>query len=202
MTRPLFLLVWVSLCVTLALWLWRAEWKMEPTGLSVWSCIRPHFLLLPGQRGRQSRASGVFWSLSLTESSLQDKTHNIIWFMLILPYRTFQIQSTFGFSTNPQSKYELLKQVKFILAGSIHWAEEAHLKLGDKLCKDGEEGLCSGGLAVLSEEGGHLGELFHRLGLQGLQRLDCRVAVLQEALWVDFYTSKPAYSSWRIEGAF
>lgn len=60
--------------------------------------------------------------------------------------------------------------------------EEAHLELGDKLCKDAEEGFCSGGLAVLSEVGGHLGELFHRPGLQGLQRLDCRVAVLQEAL--------------------
>lgn len=71
MTQPLFLLVWVSLCVTLALWLWRAEWKMEPTGLSDWPCICSHFLLLPGQRGRQSWASGVFWSLGLTQGSLQ-----------------------------------------------------------------------------------------------------------------------------------
>lgn len=57
-----------------------------------------------------------------------------------------------------------------------------HLKLGYKLCEDAEESLGSGGLAVLSEEGGHLGELLHGPGLQRLQRLDGRVAVLQEAL--------------------
>lgn len=73
--------------------------KMEPTGLSVWPDARPDVSLLPGQRGRQSGASGVFWSLGLTESSLQDKTHNLIWFMLIFPYY-FQIQSTFGCSTD------------------------------------------------------------------------------------------------------
>lgn len=40
--------------VTLALWLWRAEW------------VRPSStLLLPGQRGRQPRAPGVFWTLCL-----------------------------------------------------------------------------------------------------------------------------------------
>lgn len=60
----------------------------------------------------------------------------------------------------------------------------AHLKLGYELSKDAEEGLCAGGLAVLCEVGGHLGELLHGPGLQRLQRLDGRVAVLQEALWV------------------
>ena len=57
-----------------------------------------------------------------------------------------------------------------------------HLELGDELCEDAEEGFCPGGLAVLAEVGGHLGELLHGPGLQGLQRLDRRVAVLQEAL--------------------
>lgn len=57
-----------------------------------------------------------------------------------------------------------------------------HLELEYKLCKDAEEGLWSAELAVLSEEGGHLGELLHGPGLQGLQRLDGRVTVLQEAL--------------------
>ncbi len=71
------------------------------------------------------------------------------------------------------------------LDGSIHAAEEAHLKLGDELCKDAKESLCSGGLAVLSKVGGHLGELLHRSSLQGLQRLDCRVAVLQKTLRED-----------------
>lgn len=52
--------------------------KVEPTGPSVWPDVRPHFLLLPGQRGRQSGASGVLWSLGLVESSLQDKTHDLI----------------------------------------------------------------------------------------------------------------------------
>ena len=64
----------------------------------------------------------------------------------------------------------------------------AHLKLAHELCKDGEEGLRAGRLAVFSEEGGHLGELLHRSGLQGLQRLDRRVAVLQKALWVNKVT--------------
>lgn len=58
------------------------------------------------------------------------------------------------------------------------------LKLGHELCKDAEEGLCAGGLAVLSEVGGHLGKFFHRSGLQRLQGLDRRVAVLQKTLWV------------------
>lgn len=62
-------------------------------------------------------------------------------------------------------------------------AGPAHLKLADELCKDAEEGLRVGRLAVLPEEGGHLAELLHGLSLQGLQRLDRRVAVLQEALW-------------------
>lgn len=43
-------------------------------------------MLLPGQRGRQSGTSGVFWSLGLIESPLQNKTHNLIWFIRILPY--------------------------------------------------------------------------------------------------------------------
>ena len=59
-----------------------------------------------------------------------------------------------------------------------------HLKLGDELCKDGEEGFRAAGLAVLSEVGGHLGELLHRSCLQGLQGLDRGVAVLQETLRV------------------
>lgn len=75
-----------------------------------------------------------------------------------------------------------------IQAASTDRAEEsstvlAHLKLAHELRKDAEEGLRVGGLAVLSEERGHLRELLHGSGLQGLQRLDCRVAVLQKALW-------------------
>lgn len=59
----------VSVC-DLGTWVVESRVKMESTGLSVWPDIRPHFLLLPGQRGRQSGASGVFWSLGLIESSL------------------------------------------------------------------------------------------------------------------------------------
>lgn len=52
--------------------------KLEPTG-RVGLARNPHFLLLlPGQRGRQSGAFGVFWSLGLTESSLQNKMHNLV----------------------------------------------------------------------------------------------------------------------------
>lgn len=81
-----------------------------------------------------------------------------------------------------------MKHVKFSLAGSIDTDQErsrvTHLKLGHELCKDAEEGLRAGGLAVLSEVGGHLGEFFHRSGLQRLKRLDRGVAVLQKALRV------------------
>lgn len=65
-----------------------------------------------------------------------------------------------------------------------------HLELGHELCENAEERLRSGGLAVLAKVRGHLGELLHRSALQGLQRLDCRVAVLQEALWVEVHTPK------------
>lgn len=58
-----------------------------------------------------------------------------------------------------------------------------HLELGHELCKDAEEGVRAGGLAVLSEVGRHLGELVHGSGLQGLQGLDGRVTVLQKTLW-------------------
>lgn len=97
---------------------------MEPTGLSVWPDIRPHFLHLPGQRGRQSGASGVFWSLGLTESSLQDKTRDLIWFILILPHY-FQIQSTFGYSTDSST----LQLNHFIAAGCCQSVWEHQLKL-------------------------------------------------------------------------
>lgn len=63
----------------------------------------------------------------------------------------------------------------------VKWA---HLKLGNELWEDAEEGLSAGGLAVLPKVGGRLGELLHGLGLHGLQRLDCRMAVLQETLWM------------------
>lgn len=85
-------------------------------------------------------------------------------------------------------KYELLTlRSNSNLADSLNTLTQsgtglAHLKLGHELCKDAEKGLCVGGFAVLSEVGGHLGELLHRSGLQRLQRLDRRVAVLQKAL--------------------
>lgn len=37
---------------------------------------RPHVLLLPGQRGRQSGASGASCGLDVTERSLQNKTNH------------------------------------------------------------------------------------------------------------------------------
>lgn len=59
---------------------------------------------------------------------------------------------------------------------------DAHLKLRNEVSKDAKKGFCAGGLAVFSEEGGHLRELLHGSGLQRLQGLDRWVAVLQEAL--------------------
>lgn len=60
----------------------------------------------------------------------------------------------------------------------------AHLKLGSKLSENGEEGLSGGGFAVLSEVRGHLSELVHGSQLQRVQRLNRRVTVLQEALYL------------------
>lgn len=79
-----------------------------------------------------------------------------------------------------------LEQDKFSFAlpyQYCHTELSSHLKLGHEVSKDAKEGLCAAGLAVLSKVRGHLGELFHRSGLQRLQRLDGRVAVLEEALW-------------------
>lgn len=74
MTRALFPSLWVSLCVILALWLLESRVKMKPT-----SDHNPLVsFLLPDQRGGQSGASGVFWSLGLTESSLQNKKSDFI----------------------------------------------------------------------------------------------------------------------------
>ena len=42
----------------------------------------------------------------------------------------------------------------------------SHLKLGDELGEDGEEGFRGGGLAVFSKVGCHLGELLHGPQLQ------------------------------------
>lgn len=67
----------------------------------------------------------------------------------------------------------------------ISSSDEAHLKLRYELSKDAEECLCSGGLAVLSEVGGHFGEFLHSSGLQGLHGLDGWVTVLQKALQVE-----------------
>lgn len=199
--------------------------KMEPTGLSVWPDICPHFLHLPGQRGRQSGASGVFWGLGLTQSSLQ-KQIPIIWSdlysfwldnsahisrfrsQLVIPQNKFLAacclhsvwESIYLFlqvwiCQTPAVYIEIWiahfqEQVIFSLAGSsytLHLYKQnrtvaTHLKLGDEFCKNAEKGLCVGGLAVLSKVGGHLRKLLHRSGLQRLQRLDRRVAVLQKAL--------------------
>lgn len=58
----------------------------------------------------------------------------------------------------------------------------AHLKLANELSKDPEKGLNVCGLAVLSKVRRCFGKVLHSALLEGLQRLDCWMAIFQEVL--------------------
>lgn len=60
----------------------------------------------------------------------------------------------------------------------------AHLKLRHELRKDTKEGLSVCCFSVFSEVRGSFAEFFHSSLLQGLQRLDCWMAVFQEVLHI------------------
>ena len=70
----------VCVCCDLGTLVVESRVNMEPSGTRRFGPtpdVRPRSVLLPGQRGRQSGASGVLWSLGLTERPLPNKTHNL-----------------------------------------------------------------------------------------------------------------------------